>query len=121
MPELGVRALLMRAAERFRMLAHPSKPPAPQQTLGDLFQSEVERRSIQEGAAGLQSRLLDVVCQGYRASDHRSNRRKNDGPPVFFVRMVLLAQSLGLFRVRGRRPLEEMEIHRSRSAENGPY
>jgi hypothetical protein len=41
MPELGVRALLMRAAERFRMLAQPGKPPAPQQALADLFQSEV--------------------------------------------------------------------------------
>src|SRR5262249_54356362 len=40
-PELGVRALLMRAAERFRMLAQPSKHPAPRQSLDDLFQSEV--------------------------------------------------------------------------------
>jgi hypothetical protein len=40
-PELGVRALLMRAAERFRMLAQPSRPPDPKQTLGGLFQSEV--------------------------------------------------------------------------------
>jgi hypothetical protein len=40
-PELGVRALLMRAAERFRMLAEPGKPPAPKQPLGDVFQSEV--------------------------------------------------------------------------------
>lgn len=41
MPELGVRALLMRAAERFRRLAQPSKPAVPKQTLDDLFQSEV--------------------------------------------------------------------------------
>jgi hypothetical protein len=40
-PELGVRALLMRGAERFRMLAEPSKPPPPRQTLDDLFQLEV--------------------------------------------------------------------------------
>lgn len=41
LPELGVRALLMRAAERFQMLAHPNKPALPQQTLADLFKSEV--------------------------------------------------------------------------------
>jgi hypothetical protein len=41
LPELGVRALLMRAAERFQTLARPNKPPAPQQSLADLFQLEV--------------------------------------------------------------------------------
>ena len=41
MPEIGVRALLMRAAERVQMLAHPGQPPAPQRTLAELFQSEV--------------------------------------------------------------------------------
>jgi hypothetical protein len=40
-PELGVRALLMRAAERFRTLAQPTKPPPPKQTLDELFKSEV--------------------------------------------------------------------------------
>jgi hypothetical protein len=40
-PELGVRALLERAAERFRMLAEPSKRSNPKVTLGDLFQLEV--------------------------------------------------------------------------------
>lgn len=39
MPELGVRALLMRAAERFRTLAR--KPPVPKQTLDDLFKLEI--------------------------------------------------------------------------------
>jgi hypothetical protein len=39
MPELGVRALLMRATERFRLLAH--KPPDPKPELDDLFQAEV--------------------------------------------------------------------------------
>ncbi|HTO63984.1 MAG TPA: hypothetical protein VMM15_22310 [Bradyrhizobium sp.] len=41
LPELGVRALLMRAAERFQALARPNKPPAPQPSLADLFQLEV--------------------------------------------------------------------------------
>lgn len=41
MPELGVRVLLTLAADRFRRLAHPSTPPAPQQTLDDLFQMEL--------------------------------------------------------------------------------
>jgi hypothetical protein len=41
MPELGVRALLMRAAERFHMLAQPRKPRASKQTLDDLFKLEV--------------------------------------------------------------------------------
>jgi hypothetical protein len=40
-PELGVRALLERAAERFRSLARPSVPPALKPTLDELFQSEV--------------------------------------------------------------------------------
>jgi hypothetical protein len=40
-PELGVRALLMRGAERFRMLAEPNQSPAPKQRLDDLFQMEV--------------------------------------------------------------------------------
>jgi hypothetical protein len=40
-PELGVRALLMRGAERFRMLAEPNQPPLPKQTLNELFQMEV--------------------------------------------------------------------------------
>lgn len=39
MPELGVRALLMRAAERFRLLAR--KPPEPKPALDNLFRSEV--------------------------------------------------------------------------------
>jgi len=41
LPELGVRALLMRAADRFQALAQPSRPPAPRQRLDALFQSEV--------------------------------------------------------------------------------
>jgi len=41
LPELGVRALLSRAAERFRMLARPDKPPPPPQTLAELFDTEV--------------------------------------------------------------------------------
>lgn len=41
MPELGVRMLLTRAAERFRTLAQPDKPQAPKRTLDDLFESEV--------------------------------------------------------------------------------
>jgi hypothetical protein len=41
LPELGVRALLMRAAERFQTLAHPNMPPAPRPTLDDLFQMEL--------------------------------------------------------------------------------
>jgi hypothetical protein len=41
MPELGVRALLMRAAERFRALAQPNKPAPPKPTLDDLFKLEV--------------------------------------------------------------------------------
>jgi hypothetical protein len=41
LPELGVRALLTLAAKRFQILAHPSTPPAPQQTLDDLFQMEL--------------------------------------------------------------------------------
>jgi hypothetical protein len=41
LPELGVRALLMLAAERFRTLAQPSNPPAPKLTLDDLFKLEV--------------------------------------------------------------------------------
>jgi hypothetical protein len=39
--ELGVRALLMRAEERFRSLAHPNTAPRPRQTLDDLFQLEL--------------------------------------------------------------------------------
>jgi hypothetical protein len=38
--ELGVRAVLMRAADRFRALGKPQPPPPPQ-TLADLFQLEV--------------------------------------------------------------------------------
>jgi hypothetical protein len=41
LPELGVRALLIRAAERFQMLAHPNKPSAAQPSLADLFQLEI--------------------------------------------------------------------------------
>jgi hypothetical protein len=41
LPELGVRALLLRAAERFQMLAYPNKPAAPQPSLADLFHLEV--------------------------------------------------------------------------------
>jgi hypothetical protein len=41
LPELGVRALLMRARERFRSLAQPRKPPPPKQTLDELFKLEV--------------------------------------------------------------------------------
>jgi hypothetical protein len=41
LPELGVRALLMRAEERFRLLARPDKPEAPRQTLDDLFRVEL--------------------------------------------------------------------------------
>jgi hypothetical protein len=41
LPELGVRALLTRAAGRFRTLARPDKPPPPKQTLNDLFKLEV--------------------------------------------------------------------------------
>ena len=40
-PELGVRALLNRAAERFRLLAQPSTPPPPKQTLDELFDTEL--------------------------------------------------------------------------------
>ena len=40
-PELGVRALLTRAAERFQLLAEPDKPAAPKQTLDELFRLEV--------------------------------------------------------------------------------
>jgi hypothetical protein len=39
--ELGVRALLMRAEQRFAELAHPTSPPPPQQTLDDLFEIEL--------------------------------------------------------------------------------
>jgi hypothetical protein len=41
LPELGVRAVLMRAGERFQALAHPSTPPAPRPTLDDLFELEL--------------------------------------------------------------------------------
>jgi hypothetical protein len=41
LPQLGVRALLMRAAERFRTLAQPDKPPPPKPSLDDLFEVEV--------------------------------------------------------------------------------
>lgn len=43
MPELGVRALLNRAAERFRTLARPDKPlpPPPPPMLAELFDTEV--------------------------------------------------------------------------------
>jgi len=41
LPELGVRALLTRAALRFRTLAQPGKPPPPKRTLEDLFKLEV--------------------------------------------------------------------------------
>lgn len=40
-PELGVRAVLVRAGERFRALAHPDTPPAPRPTLDDLFRLEL--------------------------------------------------------------------------------
>jgi len=40
-PELGVRALLVRGADRFRVLAEPSKPRPPKSTLDDLFRLEV--------------------------------------------------------------------------------
>jgi hypothetical protein len=40
MPELGVRALLTRAEERFRKLG-PGDPPPPSQTLAELFQLEI--------------------------------------------------------------------------------
>jgi hypothetical protein len=39
--ELGVRALLMRAEDRFRGLARPHAAPPPPQTLDDLFQVEL--------------------------------------------------------------------------------
>ncbi|MGJ5176428.1 hypothetical protein ACQR16_12235 [Bradyrhizobium oligotrophicum] len=39
--ELGVRALLVRAEERFRALARPNTAPPPAQTLDDLFQVEL--------------------------------------------------------------------------------
>jgi hypothetical protein len=39
--ELGVRALLMRAEDRFRTLARPNIPLPPPQTLDDLFQLEL--------------------------------------------------------------------------------
>jgi hypothetical protein len=41
LPELGVRALLMRAGERFQKLAHPETQPLPRPTLDDLFQLEL--------------------------------------------------------------------------------
>lgn len=41
LPALGVRMLLMRAAERFRTLAQPYTPPPPKPTLDDLFKLEV--------------------------------------------------------------------------------
>jgi hypothetical protein len=41
LPELGVRAVLMLAAERFQTLAPPGTPPPPRPTLNDLFQLEV--------------------------------------------------------------------------------
>jgi hypothetical protein len=41
LPELGVRELLILAAERFRALAQPSTPPPPKPTLDDLFKLEV--------------------------------------------------------------------------------
>jgi hypothetical protein len=41
LPELGVRVLLTRAAERFRALAQPSEPPPAKPTLDDLFRLEV--------------------------------------------------------------------------------
>jgi hypothetical protein len=40
LPELGVRALLMRAEERFRTL-NPDSPELPHQTLDELFQAEL--------------------------------------------------------------------------------
>jgi hypothetical protein len=40
LPELGVRALLMRAEERFRTL-NPDSPELPSQTLDELFQAEL--------------------------------------------------------------------------------
>jgi hypothetical protein len=40
LPELGVRALLMRAGERFQRLAHPGTP-VPRPTLDNLFQLEL--------------------------------------------------------------------------------
>ncbi|MGJ4956105.1 hypothetical protein ACQR1H_10690 [Bradyrhizobium sp. HKCCYLRH2015] len=39
--ELGVRALLMRAEDRFRTLARPDAAPPPPQTLDDLYQVEL--------------------------------------------------------------------------------
>jgi hypothetical protein len=41
LPEIGVRALLSRAAERFRVLAKPSTAPKPKPSLLDLFKSHV--------------------------------------------------------------------------------
>jgi hypothetical protein len=41
LPELGVRVILMKAAERFRMLAAPGKPQPRPHTLDDLFRLEV--------------------------------------------------------------------------------
>jgi hypothetical protein len=41
LPELGVRALLMRAGDRFQTLAHPSTPPVSRSPLDDLFHLEL--------------------------------------------------------------------------------
>ncbi len=41
LPELGVRVLLKRAAERFRAIARPDKPQPRTQTLDDLFKLEI--------------------------------------------------------------------------------
>jgi hypothetical protein len=41
LPEIGVRALLILAGERFQTLAHPSTQPAPRPALDDLFQLEL--------------------------------------------------------------------------------
>ncbi|GLH80280.1 hypothetical protein SSBR45G_51890 [Bradyrhizobium sp. SSBR45G] len=46
--ELGVRALLMRAEDRFRALARPDAAPPPPQTLDDLFQVELNNIRAQK-------------------------------------------------------------------------
>ncbi|NVO14873.1 MAG: hypothetical protein HXX10_12630 [Rhodoplanes sp.] len=62
LPELGVRALLMKSAERFRRLANPDDPPPPPKTLDDLFKLQVnEVRSKKAMLAYNQDALMWFV------------------------------------------------------------
>jgi hypothetical protein len=96
LPELGVRALLMRAEEHFRLLARPDKPEGSAADARRPVPGGTQRHPLQESAAGLQSGLPDVVCKGCGTSHQRGERRKDFRTALLLLR-VELAGSPRLF------------------------